>query len=139
MAVAGIGGAVSSAAGSAPQNLGVSQMDFLRILATQLSFQDPMKPIDNQEFIAQLAQFTTLEQTRQLTDRLEALLGVQASTQSVALIGKTVEVSTGTGAGTATGTVTTVRFNAGQPLLSLKLADGSFLTDVNPSSVTLVR
>jgi len=137
MAVAAIGGSVTDT-GSTPQNLGVSQLDFLRILATQLSFQDPLKPIDNQEFIAQLAQFTTLEQTRQLTDSVQALLGVQASTQSVGLLGKTVDI-TATDGSTATGTVTTVRFSNGQPLLSLQLADGSFLTDVNPSSVTLVR
>jgi flagellar basal-body rod modification protein FlgD len=139
MAVSGIGGTVSdTAAGAAPQNLGVSQQDFLKILATQLSFQDPLKPIDNEQFIAQLAQFTTLEQTRQLTDSVQALLGVQASTQSVGLLGKTVDV-TATDGSTVTGTVTTVKFNAGQPLLSLQLADGSFLTDVNPASVTLVR
>jgi len=138
MAVSGIGAAPSTATDAAAQNLGVSQQDFLKILATQLSFQDPLKPVDNEQFIAQLAQFTTLEQTRQLTDSLQSLLGVQASTQSVGLLGKTVDVSTADG-GTATGTVTTVRFNAGQPLLTLQLADGSFVTDVNPSSVTLVR
>jgi flagellar basal-body rod modification protein FlgD len=138
MAVSGIGGSVSAASGAATQNLGVSQLDFLKILATQLSFQDPMKPIDNQEFIAQLAQFTTLEQTRQLGDSLQALLGVQASTQSLGLLGKTVDVSAADGS-SATGTVTTVRFNAGQPLLTLQLADGSFVTDINPASVTLVR
>jgi flagellar basal-body rod modification protein FlgD len=138
MAVSGIGGSATTASAATTQNLGVSQLDFLKILATQLSFQDPMKPIDNQEFIAQLAQFTTLEQTRQLSDGVQALLGVQASTQSVGLLGKTVDVSAADGS-TATGTVTTVRFNAGQPLLTLQLADGSFVTDINPSSVTLVR
>ena len=136
MAVEAIGGAIS-ATGGTPDNLSVSQLDFLRILVTQLSFQDPLKPIDNQEFVAQIAQFTTLEQTRQLTERMDALLGVQASTQSVGLIGKTVEV--GTAAGPAVGTVTTVSFSGGQPLLSLRLADGSFLTDISPATVSLVR
>jgi flagellar basal-body rod modification protein FlgD len=136
MAVQAIGGAIS-ATGGTPDNMSVSQLDFLRILVTQLSFQDPLKPIDNQEFVAQIAQFTALEQTRQLTDRMDALVGVQASSQSVGLIGKTVEF--GAAAGPTSGTVTTVTFANGQPLLTLRLADGSFVTDVNPSAVTLVR
>lgn len=136
MAVEAIGGSIA-ATGGTPANLSVSQLDFLRILVTQLSFQDPLKPIDNQEFVAQIAQFTTLEQTRQLTERMDALLGVQASTQSVGLIGKTVEI--GTAAGAAVGTVTTVSFSGGQPLLAVRLADGSFLTEVSPAKVSVIR
>jgi len=117
MAIEAVGGVVSGA-GAAPDNLSISQLDFLRILVTQLSFQDPLKPLDNQEFVAQIAQFTTLEQTRQLSDRVETLLSIQSSSQSVGLIGKTVEVATASGP--AQGTVTTVTFQAGQPLLSLQ-------------------
>jgi flagellar basal-body rod modification protein FlgD len=136
MAIEAVGGVVSTP-GATSENASVSQLDFLRILVTQLSFQDPLKPMDNQEFVAQIAQFTTLEQTRQLSERIETLLAIQASTQSVGLIGKTVEVSTETGA--QQGTVTTVTFSGGQPLLSLQLANGAFLTGVSPANVTLVR
>jgi flagellar basal-body rod modification protein FlgD len=136
MAIEAIGGVVSGA-GATPESLGISQLDFLRILVTQLSFQDPLKPMDNQEFVAQIAQFTTLEQTRQLSERVDTLLGIQAVTQSVGLIGKTVEVSTASGP--AQGTVTTVIFSSGQPLLSLQLASGAFITGVSPANVTLVR
>jgi flagellar basal-body rod modification protein FlgD len=136
MAIEAVGG-VASGTGGTPDSLNVSQLDFLRILVTQLSFQDPMKPVDNQEFIAQMAQFTTLEQTRQLTDRVDTLLAIQASTQSVGLIGKTVEVASGSGP--AQGTVTTVTFQNGQPSLSVQLANGAFLTGVSPAAVTLVR
>jgi flagellar basal-body rod modification protein FlgD len=136
MAIEAVGGVVSGS-GATPENLSVSQLDFLRILVTQLSFQDPLKPIDNQEFIAQIAQFTALEQTRQLGERLDTLLAIQSSEQSVGLIGKTVEVRTAGGA--AQGTVTTVTFVNGQPLLTLQLADGAFLTQVSPSGVSLVR
>lgn len=136
MAIEAVGGVVSGT-GATPESLGISQLDFLRILVTQLSFQDPLKPMDNQEFVAQIAQFTTLEQTRQLSDRVDTLLAIQASTQSVGLIGRTVEVSTGSGP--AQGTVTTVTFAGGQPSLSVQLASGAFLTGVSPASVTLVR
>ena len=136
MAIQAVGG-VTSGAGGTPDNLSISQLDFLRILVTQLSFQDPLKPLDNQEFVAQIAQFTTLEQTRQMSDRIDTLLAIQSSSQSVGLIGKTVEVSTSSGP--AQGTVTTVTFQGGQPLLSLQLANGAFVTGVSPADVTLVR
>jgi flagellar basal-body rod modification protein FlgD len=136
MAISAIGG-VNSSAGSLPANLSVSQQDFLRVLTTQLQFQDPLKPMDNQAFIAQIAQFTTLEQTRQLTAGIDTLNAIQATTQAVALIGKTVEVTSA--AGPTQGTVTTVTFVNGQPTLTVLQADGTILTQVNPATVTLVR
>ena len=136
MAVEAVGG-ITAGTGTTPESLNVSQLDFLRILVTQLSFQDPLKPVDNQQFMAQMAQFTTLEQTRQLTDRMDTLLSIQSTTQSVALIGKTVEVSAPDGA--KQGTVTTVTFQNGQASLVVQLADGAFLTGVSPAAVSLVR
>lgn len=137
MAVEAVGGVVSGA-GATPANLSVSQLDFLRILVTQLSFQDPMKPMDNQEFVAQLAQFTSLEQARQLTQGSETLLAIQSVTQAVGLIGRTVEVAAAAGPA-GQGTVTTVTFQNGQPLLTIQQAGGAFLTGVSPAAVTLVR
>jgi flagellar basal-body rod modification protein FlgD len=137
MAIEAIGGVVSGP-GATPANLSVSQQDFLRILVTQLSFQDPMKPMDNQAFLAQLAQFTGLEQTRQLTQSNETLLAIQAVTQAVGLIGRTVEIASAAGPG-GQGTVTTVTFQNGQPLLTVQQAGGAFLTGVSPAQVTLVR
>src|SRR5687768_12032233 len=96
MAISAIGG-ITSAGNTRPENLTVSQQDFLRILVTQLSFQDPLKPIDNQEFVAQLAQFTSLEQTRLMSGSLDTLLTVQATAQTVSLIGKRVEVGAADG------------------------------------------
>lgn len=48
-----------------PDELG--KMDFLNILVTQLRYQDPLNPMDDKEFIAQLAQFSTLEQITEQT------------------------------------------------------------------------
>jgi len=137
MAVEAIGGVSVSSQTAAQQNLNVSQVDFLKLLVTQLSFQDPLKPVDNQQFLAQIAQFTALDQARQQTEKTDSLLAIQASTQSVGLIGKTVEVSTASGA--QQGTVTTVTFTGGTPALTLLLPDGAFLTGVSPATVTLVR
>ena len=48
---------------------------FLRLLVTQLQSQDPTNPVQNEDFVAQLAQFTTLEQTTNSTKLLEELVG----------------------------------------------------------------
>lgn len=137
MAVEAIGGVSVSSQTAAQQNLNVSQADFLKLLVTQLSFQDPLKPVDNQQFLAQIAQFTALDQARQQTEKTDSLLAIQASSQAVGLIGKTVEITTASGA--QQGSVTTVTFSGGTPALTLRLADGSFLTGVSPATVTLVR
>jgi flagellar basal-body rod modification protein FlgD len=136
MAVNLIGG-VSASNTTDLQVAGVSQQDFFKILVAQLSFQDPLKPIDNQQFIAQIAQFTSLEQTRQMNDRFDTLLTLQAATQSIGLIGKTVEIVTEGGA--IVGKVSTLRFSSGQPLLTIATDDGRFLTDIGVDKVSLIR
>lgn len=130
-------GAVGAANNTALKNAGLGQEDFLKILLTQLTFQDPLKPMDNQEFIAQMAQFTNLELTRQQGDRTDTLLTIEAATQAIGLINKTVEIATSTGS--QIGTVTTITFANGSPRLTVQLANGSFLTDVGLSKVTVVR
>ena len=60
MAVDAIGGTFGSGAGGL-QSASVSQDDFLNIFLTQLSFQDPLEPVDNREFISQLAQFSNFD------------------------------------------------------------------------------
>lgn len=136
MAVESIG-AVGSASSAALKNAGLGQEDFLKVLLTQLTFQDPLKPMDNQEFIAQMAQFTNLELTRQQGDRTDTLLTIEAATQAIGLINKTVEVGTSTGS--EVGTVTTITFTNGSPRLTVQLANGSFLTDVGLSKISVVR
>jgi len=138
MAVEVIGGGTSASQQVTLQSLGVSQEDFFKILITQLQFQDPLKPIDNQAFIAQIAQFTSLEQSRETNNRIDDLLTIQATTQSIGLLGKTVEIDTG-GGPAAVGTVNTLTFNNGQPLLTVTTAAGQVLTGVGPSRVRVVR
>lgn len=133
MAIESIGQAVPTTT----SNSSLSQDDFMRILTTQLSFQDPLKPMDNQEFMAQMAQFAGLEQSRQMNDNLLALLQVESASQSVGLIGRTVEVTTQSGA--AVGQITTLRFVNGNPLVTVKTADGRFLADLGLSAISVIR
>ena len=126
--------ASSSQGAAATQNAGIGQDDFLRILLTQLQFQDPLKPVDNQEFVAQLAQFSALEINRQQSDKVESLLSIQSVNQSLALIGKTVQIGSNGG---ASGTVTAVTYTSGEPKLTVKTS-GTTLVDVRLPDVQLV-
>ncbi len=70
----------------------VSQMDYLKLFMQELTYQDPLKPVDNKEFMAQMAQFSSLQEARTTNDRLLTLLGMSSGTQSLGLLGKTVKV-----------------------------------------------
>jgi len=138
MAVNLIGGVTAPSSSTVNlESLGIGQEDFFRILVTQLSFQDPLKPIDNQEFIAQLAQFTGLEQTRQVNQRIDTLLTIQSVTQSIGLIGRTVEIQTASGP--VVGSVTTLNFQQGQPFLTVQTQDGRSLVGLTLDQITVVR
>src|SRR5512138_1042562 len=65
--------------------------EFLKILTVQLANQDPTKPMDSNAFVAQLAQFSALEQQQNTNDTLTKMLTLQqasAGTNAVAMVGK---------------------------------------------------
>ena len=126
---------VSSAAASPTSSLALE--DFVRVLTTQLTYQDPLKPMDNQAFMAQIAQFTALEQTQQLNDRVQQLVGNQAALQSVGLIGRSIDF--GGASGRTTGTVTALTLQGDAPLLTVTLGDGSVLSGIGLAQLIAVR
>lgn len=129
-------GAVTSTSNSLQAN-SLTQQDFLKVLLTQLTYQDPMKPMDNQQFMAQMAQFTSLEQTQQLNNKIETLIGNQSALQSVGLLGRTVDITTASG--TVTGTVTSLSLAGVTPLVTLRTATGATLADIGLGQIALVR
>jgi len=126
-----------AATASSTSQASLGQEDFLKILTTQLNFQDPLKPLDNQQFMAQMAQFASLEQARELNSNVESLLSIQSAMQSVGLIGRNVEVTTD--GGSVVGEVTSLRFVNGQPLATVKTAQGQLLSDLGLSQILVVR
>ncbi|OWQ46380.1 flagellar hook capping protein [Roseateles noduli] len=130
-------GAVGGTSNTTLQANGLGMDDFLKILLTQLTFQDPLKPMDNQEFMAQMAQFTSLEQTQQLNGKLDALLSTQAALQSVGLIGRTVDVTTETG--TVTGTVASLSLAGDSPSISVRTSAGATLSNLSLNQISAVR
>ena len=129
-------GANLTADTSVPKNAEIGQDAFMRILLTQLRFQDPLKPMDNQQFVAQLAQFSALELNRQSVEKMDSLLQMNAAEQAVALLGNTVEMRSNG----AVGKVTDVSFDAdGKAVLTLKTADSQIGVNASPSDVLRVQ
>ncbi|MFP4430582.1 MAG: flagellar hook assembly protein FlgD [Spirochaetota bacterium] len=89
---------------SASNSLGKD--DFLSLLITQLKNQDPTSPMEDREFIAQMAQFSTLEQMTNMSNGFAQVTNLINSSQALGLIGKQVEVVQGSSA--ITGRVTEV-------------------------------
>jgi flagellar basal-body rod modification protein FlgD len=136
MTIATIGNAGSAtSAGNPSAKIGIE--DFLRILTTQLNYQDPLKPMDNTEFVAQLAQFTSLQENQQTNDKLDNLLNIQSATQSVGLIGRTVDVNAS--GSSQTGTVAGLDFSSGSPQLTISISGGQQLTGVSLANISNVR
>jgi len=77
------------------QTLG--QDDFLKLLTVQLSKQDPLKPMDDTAFMGQMAQFSALKQSSQMSKEMTALRGDMALQSSYNLIGRQVTVNTSKG------------------------------------------
>ena len=74
------------------QNLGKD--DFLRILITQLSHQDPTAPMQDTEFIAQMAQFSSLEQMTNMAADFNRMARYLMANEAVSSLGKGVEIVT---------------------------------------------
>lgn len=94
----------------------LGQNDFLRLLITQLSSQDPLNPQKDSEFIAQMAQFSSLEQAKTMQADMAAMRSEQQLLQANVLIGQTVELQVDKNT-TATGIVSAVRVVDGTPKL----------------------
>ena len=65
------------------QGQSLGKDDFLRILLTQLTHQDPTSPLEDKEFVAQMAQFSTLEQMTNMSADLAKVFGIMARSPSL--------------------------------------------------------
>lgn len=118
---------------------------FLQLLITQLQHQDPTNPMDDREFISQMAQFSSLEQMQNMTKAMESLLASQQQTQLMnytSFVGKEVKWHELTDKlddkgkpviNEGTGTIKSVKFVDGNAVF--ELADGKELTPGNISAI----
>jgi flagellar basal-body rod modification protein FlgD len=83
----------TTGAAAMKQTAGMNKDDFLKLFITQLKNQDPLKPQDGTEFIAQLAQLTQVEQSYNTNSNLQKLMNLQGNgnaMSAVSFIGKDV-------------------------------------------------
>ncbi len=133
----------------------ISKDTFLKLLVTQMQYQDPLDPMDNGEYLSQLAQFSALEQMTEVASSLtkvntlienmdtSVLVG-----QLTSMIGKTVQWTTTNSDGSTTtqeGTAKSVSISDGSPSLMVEteITDSSgnkttALTKVNISTLTRI-
>lgn len=91
---------------------------FLQLLVTQMQYQDPLEPQSNEEFVSELAQFSSLEEMQSMTNSLSV-------SQALGLVGKNVMMEVGKSAGNTNttfvaGTVQYVQMVGDKPYLSIK-------------------
>lgn len=87
MGVVSLNPTVNSRAEQYNKNTALGKDDFLKLLVTQLRYQDPLNPMNSTEFTAQLAQFSALEQQKNTNTNLEKLLSKQDLLTQVSLSG----------------------------------------------------
>lgn len=73
--------------------LAFNQADYLKLLMQELTYQDPLKPLDNREFMTQMAQFSLLSQAESTNQTLNTLQALSAQQQALSLLGKRVKIA----------------------------------------------
>jgi len=124
-----------TAATQAPKsgkNSELGKDQFLKLFVAQLQHQDPMNPMQDQDFMGQMASFSTLEQVTNMAEANTAMASNLQMSQSVGLLGRTVtwldedDVS-------HTGTVEKVATAGGKPVLTVSGTEG-----VDPATITQI-
>jgi flagellar basal-body rod modification protein FlgD len=92
---------------------------FMELMVAQLRYQDPLNPADSGEFLAQSAQFTSLEKMQDVSDRVGALLGSQMAFGAGAMVGQQVSWIDTDGVTSHSGTISGVTFGAQGPVFDV--------------------
>ena len=132
----------SSTASSSSTTSGLGMDAFLQLLVTQLQYQDPLSPMDDKEFVAELAQFSSLEQLTEINSGIDKLSSIGQEQQllgAVNFIGKTIE-ATGTAVSLSEGEATAVTFSlpedAATCLVNVLDSAGSIVRTVDLGATT---
>ncbi len=102
--------------------------EFLEMFTKQLQYQDPLNPMDNTEFTAQLATFSSLEQLTNINDGIQEMIQYENSLNNifgVNMIGKSVTTEDG-----ATGVITGITFEDGVSYLSLDSGEKVMMSEL---------
>ncbi len=128
---------VKSAQDTATSAFGLSFESLLKIILTQLTYQDPLKPMDNFQFVSQLAQFSQIQLGQTTNDRLQSMVTAQANLQAASLLGRTVDIPAGAGA--ISGKVMSIVFQNGDPRITIETADKQTISNISIGSISQIR
>ena len=111
------------------EELGLGRDAFMKILVAQMRHQDPLDPMDDREFVAQMAQFSSLEQMQNMNKSLNQFLESNFLYQASSLIGSEVEIRAGSDE-EVKGIVTEVQFTEEGPVVVLDGEDEYPMHDI---------
>lgn len=95
-------------------NAALGQQQFLELFVTQLQYQDPLEPVEQQDFLAQLAQFSTVEGLENLNTKFDDLLQLELVASGTEVLGQ--EITTDDN---LTGVAQAIRQEDGQVLVDV--------------------
>lgn len=127
----------TASTGDASDAFGLQFESLLQIILTQLTFQDPLKPIENFEFVSQLAQFSQIQQAETTNEYLQTMLQSDAASQAVGLLGQEVQVPAGPTL--LVGRVVSISFENAEPRLTLETDDEQTIQNINLNNVIAIR
>ncbi len=96
-------------------NKTLSEQDFLNLLVTQMTSQDPLNPMTNQDMLSQMVQFSTLQGNTAMQSTLAGMQTGQAFSEANSMIGQQVNLLTDSSGDTTQGVVSGVDLSSGAP------------------------
>jgi flagellar basal-body rod modification protein FlgD len=96
---------------------GLDKDAFMKLLITELRYQDPTRPMEDREFIAQMAQFSTLEQMSNMNKEITGLVKSSRSSEAFSLLGKYVDALNPATNRRVSGVVTSIQYNGDEQVL----------------------
>lgn len=133
----GIPAQAQSAATQVPNNT-LQLQDFMKLLLTQLTAQDPLSPQNPQDFLVQIAQMTNLQQTQQISTNTTQMLTTSLASQALTLIGRNVTFAVNSSGSPSTGSVKAVNFSATGTVLDIT-SNGSIVSNVTLAQIISVQ
>jgi flagellar basal-body rod modification protein FlgD len=130
-------GGAATPQSTATNAFGLSFESLLKIILTQLTYQDPLKPMDNFQFVSQLAQFSQIQLGQTTNDRLQTVASAQANLQATGLLGKQVDIPAG--ASVVTGKVIAIAFQNGDARITIETAAKDTIANISIGSISQIR
>jgi flagellar basal-body rod modification protein FlgD len=112
---------------------------FMKLLITQLRYQDPTRPMEDREFIAQMAQFSTLEQMTNMNKEIAGMVKSTRSAEAFSFLGRQIDSMNPASGRRVSGTVTSIQYDGDEQMLmvgneAVRLSDVHSVRTAEPAS-----